>query len=77
MAKATPIQGVAVIGQSGGPTCVINQSLIGAVMELKKSKYITGIYGALHGVAGMLAQNFIDLSKEDVATLKAVAETPS
>ncbi|MFW5870518.1 MAG: 6-phosphofructokinase [Candidatus Sumerlaeota bacterium] len=75
--KAKPIKGVAVIGQSGGPTCVINQSLVGAVLALKKSKRITGIYGAVHGVQGMLDQNFIDLKKEDANVLKAVANTPS
>jgi 6-phosphofructokinase 1 len=77
MANVTPIKGAAVIGQSGGPTCVINQSLVGAALEMRKSKAITEIYGALHGVAGMLSENFIDLRKEDLKTLKAVAETPS
>jgi 6-phosphofructokinase 1 len=77
MANVTPIKGAAVIGQSGGPTCVINQSLVGAVLEMRKSKAITEIYGALHGVSGMLSESFIDLRKEDLKTLKAVAETPS
>ncbi len=77
MAKAKPVKGVAVIGQSGGPTCVINQSLVGAVLEMKKHKEITGIYGAVHGVKGMLNQDFVDLKNADVAMLKAVAATPS
>jgi 6-phosphofructokinase len=77
MATEKPLKGVAVIGQSGGPTCVINQSLVGAVMELRKAKNITGVYGALHGVAGMMKQDFVNLAKEDVKTLRAVAETPS
>ncbi|MBN1866514.1 6-phosphofructokinase [Candidatus Sumerlaeota bacterium] len=77
MAIEKPLKGVAVIGQSGGPTCVINQSVVGAVTELRKSRHVTGIYGARHGVAGMLKQDFINLAKEDLKTLRAVAETPS
>ena len=66
-----------VIAQSGGPTMVINQSLIGAVLEAKKHKQIKNIYGSLHGIAGILGENFIDLRKETAATLEAVAKTPS
>ena len=56
---------------------VINQSLIGAVLEAKKHKQIKNIYGSLHGIAGILGENFIDLRKESAATLEAVAKTPS
>ena len=77
MATRIHPKGAAVIGQSGGPTCVINQSLVGATLELRKSKQVTAVYGARHGVAGMLEQDLIDLGKEDVKTLCAVAETPS
>lgn len=66
-----------VIAQSGGPTMVINQSLIGAILEAKKHPQIKGIYGALHGIAGILGENFIDLRKESASTLEAVAQTPS
>ncbi len=66
-----------VIAQSGGPTMVINQSLIGAVTEAKKHGQIKKIYGSLHGIAGILAENFIDLRRETAATLEAVAQTPS
>jgi 6-phosphofructokinase len=66
-----------VIAQSGGPTMVINQSLIGAVLEAKKHRQIKKIYGSLHGIAGILGENFIDLRKESAATLEAVARTPS
>lgn len=66
-----------VIAQSGGPTMVINQSLIGAVLEAKKHRQIKNIYGALHGIAGILGENFIDLRKESASTLEAVARTPS
>lgn len=66
-----------VIAQSGGPTMVINQSLIGAITEAKKHGQIKKIYGSLHGIAGILAENFIDLRRETAATLEAVAQTPS
>jgi len=65
------------IAQSGGPSMVINQSLIGAVLEAKKHPQIKGIYGALHGIKGILGENFIDLRKESPATLELVARTPS
>ena len=78
MAKKTQkISGNMLIAQSGGPTVVINQSLIGAVLEAKKHKEIKKIYGALHGIKGILAEDLIDLGRESVATLKAVAQTTS
>jgi 6-phosphofructokinase len=77
MAKSKAPVGNMVIAQSGGPTMVINQSLIGAVLEAKKHKQIKNIYGSLHGIAGILGENFINLRKESAATLEAVAKTPS
>jgi len=71
------LTGNMLIAQSGGPTAVINQSLVGAVLEAKKQKQIKKIYGALHGIQGILNENLIDLGKESVSTLKDVAETPS
>ena len=75
--KNAKIVGNMLIAQSGGPTVVINQSLVGAVMEAKKHKEIKKIYGALHGIKGILNEDLIDLGRETVATLKAVAQTPS
>ena len=72
-----PAKGNMLIGQSGGPTVVINQSLVGAVLQAKLSKDIGGIYGALHGMKGILEESFIDLRKESAATLEAVAITPA
>ena len=54
MAKSKTPVGNMVIAQSGGPTMVINQSLIGAVLEAKKHRQIKNIYGSLHGIAGIL-----------------------
>lgn len=65
------------IAQSGGPSMVINQSLAGAVLQARESKGIGKIYGALHGISGILNQNFIDLRKESRARIEAVARTPS
>jgi 6-phosphofructokinase len=75
MAKV--VSGNMLIAQSGGPSMVINQSLIGAVLEAKKRKSIKKIYGALHGIQGILNEDFIDLRKESAKTLEAVANTPS
>lgn len=65
------------IAQSGGPTMVINQSLAGAVLEARKHKEIGTIYGALHGIDGILNENLIDLTKIPVKTWRRLAQTPS
>ncbi|MBN1442008.1 MAG: 6-phosphofructokinase [Planctomycetes bacterium] len=70
-------KGKAVIGQSGGPTCVINQTLVGALLEAGHHPEIQAFYGARHGVHGMLQEDFIDLRAESSDTLEAVARTPS
>jgi len=75
--KKKKISGNMLIAQSGGPTVVINQSLVGAVLEAKKHKQIKKIYGALHGIKGIMNEDLINLSRESVKTLKAVAKTPS
>ncbi|MDZ4743317.1 MAG: 6-phosphofructokinase [Verrucomicrobiota bacterium] len=71
------LKGNMLIGQSGGPTVVINQSLVGAILEAKKHKQIKNIYGALHGMSGILAEDFIDLRKEKTSDLEAIALTPA
>jgi 6-phosphofructokinase 1 len=73
----TKIEGNMLIAQSGGPTMVINQSLVGAILEAKKHSSIKRIYGSLHGIQGILDENFINLRKESNATLEAIAKTPS
>lgn len=71
------IQGNAVIGQSGGPTAVINQSLVG-VMEAFRSTGATGkLLGSVHGVRGIIEENFIDLGSVAAARLEDLAATPS
>ena len=66
-----------VIAQSGGPSMVINESLVGAVLEARKSAKIGKILGARHGILGILGNDYIDLRKPSAAKLKAIAETPS
>jgi len=71
------LRGKAVIAQGGGPTAVINQSLVGAVLESRKFSQITHVYGALNGVEGIVNQNFMDLSQETTHNLELVAQTPA
>ncbi len=74
---AQELKGNMLIAQSGGPSMVINRSLIGAVQEAKKHKAIQGIYGSLHGIKGIMEEKMINLRKESAATLNAVAGTPA
>lgn len=67
----------AVIGQSGGPTGVINASLVGVVEEAKKYAEIENIYGAVHAVAGMVKEDFIDLKAVSEEDLEIIAGSPS
>ncbi len=67
----------AVVGQSGGPTGVINASLVGVIEEAKKHPEIENIYGAIHAVAGMVKDDFIDLGKLSADELEVVAASPS
>ncbi|MDD4928464.1 MAG: 6-phosphofructokinase [Gallionella sp.] len=73
----TQLIGKMVIGQSGGPTAVINQSLVGAILAAREHANITGILGAHHGIAGILKEDFIDLSTQSVEQLELVAATPA
>ncbi len=70
-------KGNLIIGQSGGPTMVINQSLVGAVLEALKHEEIDGIYGMQNGVEGLLQEKIVDLRKESIENLEKVANTPS
>ena len=64
-----------VIAQSGGPSMVINQSLVGAVLEARKSEKIGKILGAKHGIVGILSNDYIDLKKPSVKKLEAIADS--
>jgi 6-phosphofructokinase 1 len=70
-------QGNAVIGQSGGPTSVINQSLVGVVQELRKTGHIEKVLGARHGVKGIVNNDFIPLDSASEELLERIALTPA
>ncbi len=67
----------AVIGQSGGPTSVINSSLAGAITGLKNINKIKNIYGMKFGIEGFLKSNFINLSLLPEESLTKLKATPS
>ena len=74
----TPLKGNAVIGQSGGPTAVINQSLVGIIEGLHASSHFDGkIFGSRHAVDGMMSGDFIDLTDWPQDRLNRLAGTPS
>lgn len=77
MSNTGLIKGNAVIGQSGGPTAVINQSVVGCVEVLKKSPMIDQILGAHHAVRGMVDEDFIPLKDIPQDRLDRFANTPS
>lgn len=65
------------IAQGGGPTAVINQSLVGAVLAARGLPRVERIYGARHGVRGIVNEDFVDLMQETTAQLERVAATPA
>jgi len=65
------------VAQGGGPTAVINQSLVGVVLEARRHRGIERIYGARHGVRGIINEDFYDLTQETSHNLELVAATPS
>ena len=71
------LRGKVVVAQGGGPTAVINQSLVGAVLESRKFPQITKVYGAVGGVRGIIDERFMDLTQETTHNLERVAVTPS
>jgi 6-phosphofructokinase 1 len=77
MIMASAPKANAVVGQSGGPTAVINASLVGVIEEARKHPEIQTIYGAVHAVAGMVRDEFIDLGKLSPEKLETVAASPS
>ena len=72
-----PIAGNAVIGQSGGPTSVINQSLVGVVEGLRGNAKVDKILGALHAVRGIVNDQFIEMQDIPKDRLDRIAQTPS
>ena len=71
------LQGKVLVAQAGGPTAVINQSLVGAVLEARKFRDVSLVYGALHGVRGIVDEELVDLTQETTNNLEMVGATPS
>ena len=71
------LTGKVLVAQGGGPTAVINQSLVGVVLESRKFPQVTKVYGALNGVRGIIDEEFLDLTQETTHNLEMVARTPS
>lgn len=75
------IKGNAIIGQSGGPTAVINQSLVGVIQEIRATLVRKGvvkkILGMRHGVSGLVKDQIVDLTKVKDSVLAGVARSPA
>ncbi len=72
------LKGAMIFGQSGGPSSVINSSAAGVFIEaLKHSDVITKVYGAHHGIKGILDEDFFDIGQEDAKELELLKNTPS
>ncbi len=71
------IEGKAVVFTQGGPTAVINASWVGVVQGLMNAKEVQDIWGAMHGIDGILNEDFVDLRAQSVATLQAISRTPA
>jgi 6-phosphofructokinase len=69
--------GKILVAQGGGPTAVINQSMVGVVLEARRFRNVTRVYGAMHGVRGIVNEDFIDLTQETSHNLELVGATPS
>ena len=68
--------GNVLVGQSGGPTAVINSSLAGVVDAAKSSRKIGKIFGLRFGIEGLLNDHLFDLGKESPKTIRGLRHTP-
>ena len=69
------LRGACIIGQSGGPTSVINSSAYGVIRTALDSDCITKVYGAAHGIKGVLEDKLYDMGEEDAYELSPVSYT--
>jgi ATP-dependent phosphofructokinase / diphosphate-dependent phosphofructokinase len=72
-----PTLGNALVGQSGGPTSVINASLAGVVDAATRSKQIGRVFGMRFGIEGVLSDFLLDLTAEKRETIRTLCSTPS
>lgn len=73
----TILRGACIFGQSGGPTAVINASAYGVIKTALESDIITKVYGAAHGIKGVLQDKLYIMDEEDPEELKYLLNTPS
>ena len=71
------LRGAAIVGQSGGPTSVINASVYGVIRAALDSPHITNVYGAANGIKGVLNDELYDMGQEDASELALLLHTPS
>ena len=69
--------GSCIFGQSGGPTAVINASAYGVIRAALDAEEITTVYGAAHGIKGVLEDKLYIMDEEDPAELELLLHTPS
>jgi len=67
----------AIVSQSGGPTGVINASLVGVIEQAQKHSKIDKLYGAVHAVSGIVKEDFVDLTDVSAERLDEIAASPS
>ncbi len=71
------LTGNLLVGQSGGPSAVVNSSLCGVIQEAMRHPEIKGIYGARHGIQGLLMEDIVDLRREKPGTIEGLRRTPT
>ena len=69
--------GACIFGQSGGPTAVINASAYGVISAALEAEEITKVYGASHGIKGVLDDKLYVMDEEDPEELRLLLHTPS
>ena len=69
--------GTCIVAQSGGPTSVINASIYGVIRTALDDPHITKVYGAAHGIRGIIEENLYDMGKEAAYELSLLLNTPS
>ena len=71
------LKGACIIGQSGGPTAVINASALGVIRTALDTDCITKVYGAAHGIKGVLDDKLYVMDEEDAEELELLKYPPS
>lgn len=70
-------KGNCIVGQSGGPTCVINASLYGIIKEAQKHCEIEKVYGCINGINGVINDNLVEFDYQNLKELELLKQTPS